>query len=55
MRKALIPALLLVVVAMVLGSTVFREQIVHAATTTRATSFSISRAGAAEGTPTRST
>jgi hypothetical protein len=33
MRKALIPALLLLVVAFVLGSTVFREQIVHAATT----------------------
>jgi hypothetical protein len=33
MRKALIPALLLVVTAIVLGSTVFREQIAHAATT----------------------
>jgi hypothetical protein len=33
MRKPLIPALLLVVVAIVLGSTVFREQIVQAATT----------------------
>jgi hypothetical protein len=33
MRKALIPALLLVVAAIVLGSTVFREQIAHAATT----------------------
>lgn len=33
MRKALIPALLLVMTAIVLGSTVFREQIAHAATT----------------------
>ena len=33
MRKALIPAILLVVAAIVLGSTVFREQIAHAATT----------------------
>jgi hypothetical protein len=33
MRKALIPAFLLVVAAIVLGSTVFREQIVSAATT----------------------
>jgi hypothetical protein len=33
MRKPLIPALLLVVTAIVLGSTVFREQIAHAATT----------------------
>lgn len=33
MRKALIPAFLLVVAAIVLGSTVFREQIAHAATT----------------------
>ena len=33
MRKALIPALLLLVAAIVLGSTVFREQIAHAATT----------------------
>ena len=33
MRKALIPAVLLVVVAIVLGSTVFREQVVSAATT----------------------
>jgi hypothetical protein len=33
MRKALIPAFLLVVTAIVLGSTVFREQIAHAATT----------------------
>jgi hypothetical protein len=33
MRKPLIAAFLLLVVAMVLGSTVFREQIVHAATT----------------------
>jgi hypothetical protein len=33
MRKALIPAVLLVVGAIVLGSTVFREQIAHAATT----------------------
>jgi hypothetical protein len=33
MRKALIPASLLVVAAIVLGSTVFREQIAHAATT----------------------
>ena len=33
MRKALIPALLLVVTAIVLGSTVFREQVVNAATT----------------------
>jgi len=33
MRKALIPAFLLVLVAVVLGSTVFREQIAHAATT----------------------
>jgi hypothetical protein len=33
MRKALIPAFLLVTVAIVLGSTVFREQIAHAATT----------------------
>ena len=33
MRKALIPAILLVVTAIVLGSTVFREQIAHAATT----------------------
>lgn len=33
MRKALIPALLLVVAAIVLGSTVFREQIARAATT----------------------
>src|SRR5436309_2520378 len=33
MRKALIPAFLLVVVAIVLGSTVFREQVVSAATT----------------------
>lgn len=33
MRKALIPAFLLMVAALVLGSTVFREQIVHAATT----------------------
>ena len=30
MRKALIPAFLLVVTAIVLGSTVFREQIVNA-------------------------
>ena len=33
MRKALIPAFLLVVTAIVLGSTVFREQVVNAATT----------------------
>jgi hypothetical protein len=33
MRKALIPAFLLVLVAVVLGSTVFREQVVNAATT----------------------
>jgi hypothetical protein len=33
MRKALIPAFLLVLVAVVLGSTVFREQVVSAATT----------------------
>jgi hypothetical protein len=33
MRKALIPAFLLVVAAIVLGSTLFREQIVSAATT----------------------
>jgi len=33
MRKALIPAVLLVATAIVLGSTVFREQIAHAATT----------------------
>jgi hypothetical protein len=33
MRKKLIPAFLLVVVAVVLGSTVFREQVVSAATT----------------------
>jgi hypothetical protein len=33
MRKALIPAFLLLVAAIVLGSTVFREQIAHAATT----------------------
>jgi len=33
MRKALIPAVLLVVTAIVLGSTVFREQIARAATT----------------------
>jgi hypothetical protein len=33
MRKALIPAFVLVVAAIVLGSTVFREQIVSAATT----------------------
>ncbi len=33
MRKALIPAILLVVTAIVLGSTVFREQVVNAATT----------------------
>jgi hypothetical protein len=33
MRKALIPAVMLVVTAIVLGSTVFREQIVSAATT----------------------
>jgi hypothetical protein len=33
MRKPLIAALLLVVAAIVLGSTLFREQIVHAATT----------------------
>src|SRR5690348_13228410 len=33
MRKALIPALLLVMTAIVLGSTVFREQIAHAAMT----------------------
>jgi hypothetical protein len=33
MRKALIPAFLLVFVAVVLGSTVFREQVVNAATT----------------------
>jgi hypothetical protein len=33
MRKALIPAILLVVTAIVLGSTVFREQIARAATT----------------------
>ncbi len=33
MHKPLIPALVLVIVAIVLGSTVFREQIVHAATT----------------------
>ena len=33
MRKPLIPAFLLVVVAIVLGSTVFREQVVSAATT----------------------
>lgn len=33
MRKALIPAFLLVVTALVLGSTVFREQVVSAATT----------------------
>jgi len=33
MRKALIPAFLLVVAAIVLGSTVFREQIARAATT----------------------
>ena len=33
MRKALIPAFLLVVAAIVLGATVFREQIARAATT----------------------
>ena len=33
MRKALIPAFLLVLVAVVLGSSVFREQVVNAATT----------------------
>jgi hypothetical protein len=33
MRKALIPAFLLVLGAVILGSTVFREQLVHAATT----------------------
>jgi hypothetical protein len=33
MRKTLIPAFLLVLVAVVLGSTVFREQVVNAATT----------------------
>src|SRR6476646_5350537 len=33
MRKALIPAFVLVVAAIVLGSTLFREQIVSAATT----------------------
>src|SRR3954471_11033785 len=33
MRKALIPAFLLVVAAIVLGSTVFREQVGSAATT----------------------
>lgn len=33
MRKALIPAVVLVVTAIVLGSTVFREQVVNAATT----------------------
>jgi hypothetical protein len=33
MRKALIPALLLVLTAIALGSTVFREQIARAATT----------------------
>jgi hypothetical protein len=33
MRKALIPAFLLVLVAVVLGSTVFRDQVVKAATT----------------------
>src|SRR5439155_26813957 len=33
MRKALIPAFLLVVAAIVLGSTLFREQVVNAATT----------------------
>lgn len=33
MRKALIPAFLLVLVAVVLGSTVFREEVVNAATT----------------------
>jgi hypothetical protein len=33
MRKALVPAAVLVVAAIVLGSTVFREQIAHAATT----------------------
>jgi hypothetical protein len=33
MRKTLIPAFVLVVAAIVLGSTVFREQIAHAATT----------------------
>ncbi|HEY2740859.1 MAG TPA: hypothetical protein VGI69_01610 [Gaiellaceae bacterium] len=33
MRKALIPAFLLVATAIVLGSTVFREQVVNAATT----------------------
>jgi hypothetical protein len=33
MRKALIPAFVLVVAALVLGSTLFREQIVNAATT----------------------
>ncbi len=33
MRKALIPAFLLVIAAIVLGSTVFREQVVNAATT----------------------
>ncbi len=33
MRKALIPTFLLVVTAIVLGSTVFREQVVNAATT----------------------
>jgi hypothetical protein len=33
MRRALIPAFVLVVAAIVLGSTVFREQIAHAATT----------------------
>jgi hypothetical protein len=33
MRKALIPAFLLVLVAAVLGATVFREQVVNAATT----------------------
>jgi hypothetical protein len=33
MRKALIPAFLLVVAAIVLGSTLFREQLVNAATT----------------------
>jgi hypothetical protein len=33
MRKALVPAFLLVIAAIVLGSTVFREQVVSAATT----------------------
>ena len=31
MRKAIIPALLLVLVSVVLGATVFREQVAHAA------------------------